>query len=65
MGGSFSHGYNRQRNVEYTNEILIQGVPMKLQDAQKTFANLKKKYPNAIDAIDEMEFQKLLEESFS
>lgn len=62
MGGSFSHGYNRQRNVEYTNEILIQGVPMKLQDAQKTFANLKKKYPNAIDAIDEMEFQKLLEE---
>lgn len=61
-GGSFNQGYDRQRNQEHTNEALVQGVPMKLQDAQKTFANLKKKYPNAIDATDEIEFQKLLED---
>ena len=60
-GGSFSQGYERQRNREHTNEALIQGVPMKLQDAKRTFANLKKKYPEAIDATDEIEFQKLLE----
>lgn len=61
-GGSFSQGYDRQRNQENTNEALVQGVPMKLQDAQKTFANLKKKYPDAIEATDEMEFQKLVED---
>lgn len=60
-GGSFSQGYDRQRNYENMNEALIQGVPMKVQDAQKTFANLKKKYPNAIEATDEVEFLKLIE----
>lgn len=60
-GGSFSQGYERQRNREHTNDALIQGVPMKLQDAKRTFANLKKKYPEAIDATDEIEFQNLIE----
>lgn len=60
-GGSFSQGYDRQRDYEHTNEALIQGVPMKVQDAQKTFANLKKKYPNAIEATDEIEFLQLIE----
>ena len=56
-GGSFSQGYDRQRDREHTNEALIQGIPMKLQDAKRTFANLKKKYPDAIEATDEIEFQ--------
>lgn len=60
-GGSFSQGYDRQRNQEHTNETLIQGVPMKLQDAQRTFDQLKKKYPEAIDSTDEIDFQKLIE----
>lgn len=61
-GGSFSRGYDRQRNQEHTNVALVQGVPMKLQDAQRTFDNLKKKYPNAIEATDELEFQQLVED---
>ena len=59
-GGSFSQGYDRQRNQENTNEALIQGTPMKLQDAQRTFAQLKKKYPDVIDSTDEMDFQELV-----
>ena len=60
-GGSFSRGYDRQREREHTNEALIQGVPMKLQDAQKTFAQLKKKYPEAISSTDEIDFQQLVD----
>ena len=61
-GGSFNEGYGRQRQQEHYNLALIQGIPMKIQDAQKTFENLKKKYPAAIEAIDEIEFQKLLKD---
>ena len=60
-GGSFTQGYVRQRTQENANETLIQGVPMKLEDAQKTFAQLKKKYPDAIDSTDEIEFQQLVD----
>lgn len=60
-GGTFSQGYDRQRQNENTNEALIQGVPLKIQDAQATFNHLKKKYPDAIDSTDEIEFVKCLE----
>lgn len=61
-GGSYSQGYERQSQNEHTNEALLMSIPMKLHDAQKTFDKLKKKYPNAIEATDEIEFQKLLED---
>lgn len=60
-GGSFSQGYDRQRDREHTHEALLLGVPMKLQDAQRTFNNLKKKYPEVIEAVDEIEFAQLIE----
>lgn len=60
-GGSFSQGYDRQRDREHTHEALLSGVPMKLQDAQRTFNNLKKKYPEVIEAVDEIEFAQLIE----
>ena len=59
-GGSFSQGYDRQRNYEHTNDALVSGIPMKVQDAQTTFNNLKKKYPSLIESTDEIEFQQLL-----
>lgn len=60
-GGTFSQGYDRQRQDEHTNEALIQGVPLKIHDAQATFNHLKKKYPDAIDSTDEIEFAKCIE----
>lgn len=60
-GGSFSQGYARQRQDEHTNEGLIQGVPLKIEDAKAAFSSLKKNYPNAIEAIDEIEFEKCIE----
>ena len=62
-GGSFSQGYNRQRQYEDENDALVRSVPMKLKDAQSTLNNLKKKYPDAIDSTDEIEFQQLIEEA--
>ncbi len=59
-GGSFSQGYARQERFEETLNTLISGVPMKIQDAQSTFKNLKKKYPNAIESIDEIEFEQCI-----
>ena len=60
-GGSFSQGYNRQRQVEDTNDALVHSVPLKLKDAQSILNNLKKKYPGVIDSTDEIEFQQLIE----
>lgn len=59
-GGSFSRGYNQQRQREEVNETLINGIPLKLDDAKRTFANLKKQYPNIVESVDEMEFEQLL-----
>lgn len=59
-GGSFSQGYDQQRHREETNENLINGAPLKLEDAKRTFTNLKKQYPNIIDSVDEIEFERLL-----
>jgi len=60
-GGTFAHGYANQRDLEHVHEMLIQGVPMKLADARTTFANLKKRYADAIESTDEIEFSQLLE----
>lgn len=61
-GGSFAQGYERQREREHTHDAFITGLPMKLEDAQKTFAALKKKYPNLIEPSDEIEFLKLVDD---
>lgn len=60
-GNTFGQGYSQQKEAEHLNNILKQGVPVKLQDALKALDNIKKKYPDAIDATDEIEFQNLVE----
>lgn len=59
-GGSFNAGYERQRQNEETNDMLVQGIPLKLQDAKASFEKFKKNYPQIIDSIDEIEFGKLI-----
>jgi len=59
-GGSFSRGYDQQRQREETNENLINGIPLKLEDAKHSFAQLKKQYPDAIESVDEIEFEQLV-----
>lgn len=59
--GSFSQGYYQQREREHENHTFIQWIPIKLQDSQKIFENLKKKYPNAIESTDEIEFLQLVQ----
>lgn len=59
--GSFNQGYQQQREREHENQTLIQWIPMKLQDAQKEFESLKKKYPNIVESTDEIEFIQLVQ----
>ncbi len=59
-GGSFSRGYDQQRQREETNENLINGIPLKLEDAKHSFAQLKKQHPDAIESVDEIEFEQLV-----
>ena len=59
-GGSFSRGYDQQRQREETNENLLNGIPLKLEDAKRSFAQLKKQYPNAVESVDEIEFEQLV-----
>ena len=60
-GGSFNSGYNHQRQLEIDNETLVQGVPLKLQDAMATFQELMKKFPDIILPTDEIEVQQCIE----
>lgn len=60
-GRSFSQGYDRRREVEHTNEMLIGGAKLKLQEFRKAVADIKRKYPQIINDVDEKEIEQLVE----
>ena len=47
--------------MEHTNEMLIGGAKLKLQEFRKAVADIKRKYPQIINDVDEKEIEQLVE----